>query len=150
MKTTTLKTFFSAAVLACMTVLVGCPDGSGTPDSGPDPVDGAVVVTTSGNELRFALEGVDGTLTAVQVPVELTGGQAIAARAAGNVDFNLVEAGLGDGPQSRFTLVVSDTRRLLLENGTFAVVELDQAAQVSVGTPMGVSRDGLSVELEAR
>ena len=108
------------------------------------------MVTVSENELRFALEDVDGTLSSTGTCTALSGGQAVAARAAGNVRFNLIEAGLGEGPKSRFTLVVSDTRRLLLENGVFAVVELDQAAQATVGTPMGVTRDGETVELEGR
>ncbi len=131
--------------------LSGCPEGCAPPVTEPDAEkDGWVEVSTNGNVLSFSVAELKEPLSAIQVPVTLTGGEAIRATAAGRVDFNLVQAGLNDDALSEFVLVVSDTRNLQIEEGIFAEVELNAAAIVQLGTSLGVTSAGDSLMLEVR
>lgn len=136
----------SLALLATL-LAAGCPDGCiQTP---APPVEGAGTLTarpvTGGFEL--VLNDLDRPLRTLSVAVVLgAGATATRVEAAGPVAHDLIEAGL-DAPRSAFTVVVADTRRIPLDDGAIARVDVDGAGSVTLTAASAVDDQGASIEL---
>ncbi len=92
--------------------------------------------------VSVVLVGLDQPLRAFQVDVDVAGGNALAALGVGP---DIVEAGLAPedgGPKNRFTLVVSDTRRLPLNNGVVGRLAIDNGATVTLTKAFGIDQQG--------
>ena len=80
-----------------------------------------------------------GSLRSVQVDVAVAGGT---AQAITGVGHDLVEAGLGEGQKSAFTVVVADTRRLPVNNGALARLTVDGGASLTLSNAVVVDSSG--------
>jgi hypothetical protein len=100
---------------------------------------------TGGFEL--VLSDLERPLRTLSVDVTLGGGAtATRAEAAGAVAHDLVEAGL-DVPRSAFTVVVADTRRIPLDNGAVARVDVSGAGSVVLAEAKAIDDQGTAVVL---
>jgi hypothetical protein len=135
-----------AALVLGVVALSACPRDPPPPPPVTDAV-GSIRVDVAGALATVSLAGLQAPLRALEVDVQVSGGRATAARAAGAHD--LVEAGLvasaanpGGGPRDRFTLVVADTRRLPLNDGACAQLTLDDGATVALRSAVAVDVNG--------
>ncbi len=134
-------------LLSSVLFAAGCPDGC-TPPPDP-PVEGAGTLTarpvTGGFELVLA--DLDRPLRTLSVEVTLGGGaSATRAESAGAVAHDLVEAGLQTS-RSSFTVVVADTRRIALDDGAIARVDVDGSGSVTLSQAAAVDDQGDLVQL---
>jgi len=115
-------------------------------DAGPTGA-GRVVAVQSGDSVEIRLEGLASPLRTLQVDIAVSGAQAIAAESAGEQSHDLIDAAL-QSPRDELTLVIADTRRLLLTSGAVARVQLDASGTVELSHAVAVDDDGARVELE--
>lgn len=136
-----MKSLFAGLALLSLSSCVSCD-----PPPDPPPVEtpvGSVRLDTATGSATLVLVGLEQPLTAFQVDVVVDGGSASAFLAI--ADHDIVEAGLAaedGGPKSRFTAVVSDTRRLPLNSGNLARLTLDEGATVTLSNALGIDQQG--------
>ena len=127
------------------TARCSCSDGDAEPQAGTA---GRIAVTSEGTTAVVTVAGLARGLRAVQVDVEVSGGDA--STLVPDRAWDVVEAGLADGPRSSFTVVIADTRRLPIDNGPLARLTITDGAQVvlrnAVAVDDGGVRQALSVE----
>ncbi len=128
-----------------VTARCSCSDVDAEPQEGAA---GRLAVTSEGATATVTVAGLSRGVRAVQIDVEVSGGQASALAPARAWD--LVEAGLADGPRSSFTVVIADTRRLPIDNGALAQLTITDGARVALRNAVAVDDSGarqtLSVE----
>lgn len=129
------------AILALALLLLPLASCTCTPEvTPPDPkAVGSVRVDVASGSATLVLVDLQEALTAFQVDVDVTGGTAEGIFGLANHD--IVEAGL-DVPKSRFTAVVSDTRRLPLNNGALARIAVGEGASLTLKNAFGVDQSG--------
>lgn len=135
---------FSLLRLSLSLALVGAFGCTCTPPSGDAgvPDGGRVVARAVEGGVEIVLEDLVTPLRTLQVDVALTGGEATDAVPAGPVSFDLIEAGLDDGPRSELTLVVADTRRLPLASGAVARLVTGAGVTATLSNARAVDDDG--------
>lgn len=109
---------------------------------------GKVTAEVQGGQVMFRLEGLQRPLRTLQVTVAIEGTRASSVTAAAGKPYNIVEAGLGDGPVSSFRLVVGDTRRLLLTEGDIALLGLEGSGTLTLAEAIAVSDEGERLVLQ--
>lgn len=135
---------FSLLRLGLALALVGAFGCTCTPPQGDAgaPDGGRVFTRAVEGGIEIVLEDLDTPLRTLQVDVALSGGEASDVVAAGPVAFNLLEAALDEGPRSELTLVVADTRRLLLPNGPVARLVTGADVTATLSNALAVDDDG--------
>ena len=104
---------------------------------------GSVRVDVNGATATLVLAGLEQPLRAFEVDVTVNNGTATLLTAI--ADHDVVEGGLrpeDGGPRDRFTVVVSDTRRLPLKNGALVVLSLQEGATLVLRAAFGIDQQG--------
>lgn len=114
--------------------------GPGGEDGGPSGA-GVVVARAVEGGFELSLEGLDAPLRALQVEVSLRGTRATRLAPAGEVEHDVLEAGL-DEPKAELIAVIADTRRLLLTEGAVARIETEGGGEISLGEALAVDDEG--------
>ena len=137
----------ASCALLVATTLSSCTCGGPEPEPQPDAI-GRIGVSVDGPTATITLTGLPRSLRTVQVDVDVADGRASAMTGAGAWD--LVEAGLADGPKSTFTAVIADTRRLPINNGDLFRLTIDVGARIRLRNAIAIDdvggRQALTVE----
>jgi hypothetical protein len=129
----------AACALLVASSLSSCTCGGPEPEPQPDAI-GRIGVSVDGPTATIRLTGLSRSLRSLQVDVDVADGQASAIAATGAWD--LVEAGLGDGPRAAFTAVVADTRRLPINNGDILQITMDVGARIRLRNAIAIDDVG--------
>jgi hypothetical protein len=124
----------------------GCLCGDAPPaDAGPTGA-GVLIATVDGDTVTLRLESLAAPLRTLQVDVAVEGAQATALEPAGDRAHDVLDAAL-ESPRADLTVVIADTRRLLLAGGEVALLRLDGSGTVVLENALAVDDDGQRVEL---
>lgn len=141
-----LSLIASCALLAA-TILSSCTCGGPEPEPQPAAI-GRIGVSVDGPTATVQLSGLSRSLRSLQVDIDVADGRASAVAPTGAWD--LVEAGLADGPKAAFTAVVTDSRRLPINNGDILQVTMDVGARIRLRNAIAIddvgARQTLAVE----
>lgn len=135
-----------ACLIVVSAFLSGCPDGCDPVDPPPADAVGVIQARAVTGGFEIVLVDLEQPLRNIAVDVSIDGAEATRADRAGSFNYNLIEAGLSS-PKSEFTAVVSDTRRILLENGAVARIDVDGPGRVTLSDGRGVDQTGAAVVL---
>lgn len=135
-----------ALMLVVAGLLSGCPDGCDPVDPPPADAVGTIQARAVTGGFELVLVDLEQPLRNIAVDVSIDGAEATRADRAGAFNYNLIEAGLS-APKSVFTVVVADTRRILLENGAVARIDVDGPGRVTLSEGRGVDQTGAAVVL---
>jgi hypothetical protein len=131
-----------------LTGAFGCHcDNNGGDDAGP--LGSGRVFTRAADEggQELVLADLGTPLRALQIDVRVSGARVTGVQPAGAVSLNLLEAAL-DEPKSDLTLVLSDVRRLLLNDGPAARLVTDGPGALALSRAIGIDDDGKRIVLE--
>ncbi|MFZ9888923.1 MAG: hypothetical protein ACO3JL_15610 [Myxococcota bacterium] len=138
------RNFFRCTLLAALLLVgVACTP---SPQLGDSEESGRIEAVVNEGGVDIVLASLATPLRTLQVDVDLAGGVATSVLPAGDISVNVLEAGL-TSPRSTLTLVVADTRRLPLANGTVARLVTDGGVTATLTRAIAGNDDGERVTL---
>ena len=132
----------------CAGLVAGCDCAPPTDDGGTSPA-GTVTVAEVGTGFDIGLDDLERPMRSFQVHIRLSDTKAVRATPVGDVPRDIVEAGLGS-PENEFTLVVADTRLLLMDEASWARIETEGPGSIQLSKALGIDADGTKVQLKVR
>jgi len=139
MKTWSRLTF----VLSAMLAFAGCEGGCTPADPDAGTLDSVGTISLAAGEGGFdiVLAGLEDPLFAIQVDVVVSGTRATGVSSIATIPHDVVEAGL-DAPKDRFTVVVSDTRRIQIQNGPLVRVLTESGGSAELSNALAIDIEG--------